>query len=129
MTKRLSVICYRVYIAVLDMPHIVAKASFDRKYKGIAKFPAVTRDISMVMKKSVLVGTIEDIIEKRGGSLVESYKLFDIYEGAQIQSGYKSVAYSISFRAKDRTLEDKDINPIMEKILKDLGNLGIELRS
>lgn len=119
----------RVYIAVLDMPHIVAKASFDRKYKGIAKFPAVTRDISMVMKKSVLVGTIEDIIEKRGGSLVESYKLFDIYEGAQIQSGYKSVAYSISFRAKDRTLEDKDINPIMEKILKDLGNLGIELRS
>lgn len=119
----------RVYIAVLDMPQIVAKASFDRKYKGIAKFPAVTRDISMVMKKSVLVGTIEDIIEKRGGSLVESYKLFDIYEGAQIQSGYKSVAYSISFRAKDRTLEDKDINPIMEKILKDLGNLGIELRS
>lgn len=119
----------RVYIAVLDMPQIVAKASFDRKYKGIAKFPAVTRDISMVMKKSVLVGTIEDIIEKRGGSLVESYKLFDIYEGAQIQSGYKSVAYSISFRAKDRTLEDKDINPVMEKILKDLGNLGIELRS
>lgn len=119
----------RVYLAVLDMPQIVAKASFDRKYKGIAKFPAVTRDISMVMQKSVLVGAIEDIIEKRGGSLVESYKLFDIYEGAQIQSGYKSVAYSISFRAKDRTLEDKDINPIMEKILKDLGNLGIELRS
>ncbi len=119
----------KAYIAVIDMPHIVEKASFDRKYEGIAKFPAVTRDISMVMEKSVLVGTIEDIIEKRGGKLVESYKLFDIYEGAQIQSGYKSVAYSISFRAKDRTLEDKDINPIMEKILKDLNNLGIELRS
>ncbi len=119
----------KAYIAVIDMPHIVEKASFDRKYEEIAKFPAVTRDISMVMEKSVLVGTIEDIIEKRGGKLVESYKLFDIYEGAQIQSGYKSVAYSISFRAKDRTLEDKDINPIMEKILKDLNNLGIELRS
>ena len=119
----------KAYVAVIDMPHIVEKATFDRKYEGIAKFPAVTRDISMVMDKSVLVGTIEDIIEKRGGKLVESYKLFDIYEGSQIKSGFKSVAYSISFRAKDRTLEDKDINPIMENILKDLGALGIELRS
>lgn len=119
----------KAYIAVIDMPHIVEKATFDRKYEGIAKFPAVTRDISMVMDKSVLVGTVEDIIENRGGKLVESYKLFDIYEGSQIKSGFKSVAYSISFRAKDRTLEDKDINPIMENILKDLGALGIELRS
>lgn len=119
----------KAYIAVIDMPHIVEKATFDRKYEGIAKFPAVTRDISMVMDKSVLVGTVENIIEKRGGKLVESYKLFDIYEGSQIKSGFKSVAYSISFRAKDRTLEDKDINPIMENILKDLGALGIELRS
>ena len=119
----------KAYIAVIDMPHIVEKATFDRKYEGIAKFPAVTRDISMVMDKSVLVGTVEDIIEKRGGKLVESYKLFDIYEGSQIKSGFKSVAYSISFRAKDRTLEDKDINPIMENVLKDLGALGIELRS
>ena len=119
----------KAYVAVIDMPHIVEKATFDRKYEGIAKFPAVTRDISMVMDKSVLVGTVEDIIEKRGGKLVESYKLFDIYEGSQIKSGFRSVAYSISFRAKDRTLEDKDINPIMENILKDLGALGIELRS
>lgn len=119
----------KAYVAVIDMPHIVEKATFDRKYEGIAKFPAVTRDISMVMDKAVLVGTVEDIIEKRGGKLVESYKLFDIYEGSQIKSGFKSVAYSISFRAKDRTLEDKDINPIMENILKDLGALGIELRS
>ena len=119
----------KAYVAVIDMPHIVEKATFDRKYEGIAKFPAVTRDISMVMDKSVLVGTVEDIIEKRGGKLVESYKLFDIYEGSQIKSGFKSVAYSISFRAKDRTLEDKDINPIMENILKDLGALGIAPRS
>ena len=119
----------KAYIAVIDMPHIVEKATFDRKYEGIAKFPADTRDISMVMDKSVLVRTEKKIKEKRGGKLVESYKLFDIYEGSQIKSGFKSVAYSISFRAKDRTLEDKDINPIMENILKDLGALGIELRS
>lgn len=119
----------RAYVAVIDLPVITEFASFDRKYTGIAKFPAVTRDISMVMPKSVLVGDVEQIIEKRGGKILESYKLFDIYEGAQIKEGFKSVAYSISFRAKDRTLEDKDIAPVMEKILKDLSDKGIELRS
>ena len=119
----------RTYIAVLDLPEILPFASFDRKYEGIAKFPAVTRDISMVMPKTVLVGEVEKIIEKRGGKLLEKYNLFDIYEGAQIKEGFKSVAYTISFRAKDRALEDKDIQPIMEKILEDLSGMGIELRS
>ena len=119
----------RTYIAVLDLPEILPFASFDRKYEGIAKLPAVTRDISMVMPKTVLVGEVEKIIEKRGGKLLEKYNLFDIYEGAQIKEGFKSVAYTISFRAKDRTLEDKDIQPIMEKILEDLSGMGIELRS
>ena len=119
----------RTYVAVLDLPEILPFASFDRKYEGIAKFPAVTRDISMVMPKTVLVGEVEKIIEKRGGKLLEKYNLFDIYEGAQIKEGFKSVAYTISFRAKDRTLEDKDIQPIMEKILGDLSGMGIELRS
>lgn len=118
----------RTYIAVIDLPSVMPFASFDRKYKGIAKFPAVTRDISMVMPKSVLVGAVEKVIEKRGGKLIESFRLFDIYEGAQIKEGYKSVAYTLSFRAKDRTLEDKDIQPVMEKILKDLSAMGIELR-
>ena len=119
----------RAYVAVIDMPEILPYATFDRKYTGIAKFPAVTRDISMVMPKDMLVGTVEKVIEKRGGKLVESFKLFDIYEGEQIKAGFKSVAYSISFRANDRTLEDKDIAPIMEKILNDLSEMGIELRS
>lgn len=119
----------RTYVAVLDLPEILPFASFDRKYEGIAKFPAVTRDISMVMPKTVLVGEVEKIIEKRGGKLLEKYNLFDIYEGAQIKEGFKSVAYTISFRAKDRTLEDKDIQPIMEKILEDLSGMDIELRS
>ncbi len=118
----------RVYIAVLDMPYIVEKSTFERKYEGIANYPAVTRDLSMVMEKSIMVGQIEEIFEKRGGKLLESFHLFDVYEGAQIESGFKSVAYSIVFRAKDRTLEEKDITPIMEKILKDLKEMGIELR-
>ena len=118
----------KAYIAVIDIPAVTELASFDRKFTGIAKFPAVSRDISMLVPKNILVGTIENIIEKRGGKLVENFSLFDIYEGSQIQEGFKSVAYSIAFRAKDRTLEDKDITPVMEKIFKDLEADGIELR-
>ena len=119
----------RVYVAVLDMPVVTELANFDIKYTGIAKFPAVTRDLSMVMPKTMPVGDVEAIIAKRGGKLVESYNLFDIYEGSQIKEGFKSVAYSIAFRASDRTLEDKDITPVMEKILEDLKAAGVELRA
>lgn len=119
----------KVYVAVLDMPQIVAIANFDIKYVGIAKFPAVTRDLSMVMKKEILAGQVEEIIRKNGGKYLEHYELFDIYEGAQISAGYKSMAYSIRFRAGDKTLEDTEVNAAMEKILKGLKTLGIELRS
>lgn len=118
----------RTYVAVLDMPTIYEKTTFDRKYEGIAKYPAVNRDISMVMPKEILVGQVEEIIRKKGGNLLESYNLFDIYEGSQIKEGYKSVAYSVTFRAKDRTLADNEVQEIMDKILKALGELGIELR-
>ncbi len=118
----------RVYVAVIDMPEIVKLANFDRKYEGIARFPAVTRDISMVMKKNILVGEVEKIFDAKGGKYLESYELFDIYEGAQIKSGCKSVAYSLTFRAKDKTLEEADYAPAMEKILRELEALGIELR-
>lgn len=118
----------RVYIAVLDMPEIVELASFDRKYNGIARYPAVTRDISMVMKKEILVGQIESIIEEKGGQYLESYELFDVYEGEQIETGYKSVAYSITFRAPDKTLGESDISEAMERIIKQLEKSEIELR-
>ena len=118
----------RVYVAVIDMPKIVERANFERKYEGIAKFPAVTRDISMVMKKNLLVGEIEKVFDAKGGQYLESYELFDIYEGSQIKVGYKSVAYSLTFRAKDKTLEESDYAPAMDKILKTLEAMGIELR-
>lgn len=121
-------IAARVYVAVLDMPYIVEAATFDRKYEGIAKYPAVSRDISMVVPKAVLAGEIEAVIEQRGGRILESYQLFDIYEGEQIQEGFKSMAYSIVFRAKDRTLEESDVSGAMKKILNGLEGLGIELR-
>ncbi len=119
----------RAYVAVLDMPGVIPFADFNRKYTGIAKYPAVTRDISMVVPKHILVGQIEDVIAQRGGKILESYKLFDIYEGAQILAGHKSVAYSIVFRAKDRTLTDEEVGAAMKKILNGLEGLGIQLRA
>ncbi len=118
----------RAYIAVLDMSEVTKYATFDRKYTGIAKYPAVTRDISMVMPKEILAGQVEEVIEAKGGAYLESYALFDVYEGAQIKAGYKSLAYSIVFRAKDKTLEDAEVTEAMERILKTLEGMGIELR-
>ncbi len=118
----------RAYVAVLDMPQVVERATFDRKYEGVTKFPSVTRDISLMVKKEVMVGDIEAIIRKNGGQFLDSYHLFDVYEGSQILEGYKSVAYTISFKAKDRTLEDKDVTPVMDKIIKALEAAGIEQR-
>lgn len=118
-----------VYVAVLDMENVVALSSFDLKYEGIAKFPGSTRDLSMVMDKSIFVGQVEALIRKCGGKLLESYKLFDVYEGEQIEAGKKSVAYTMTFRAKDRTLEAEEVDRIINKLVKELGKLGIELRS
>ena len=118
----------RAYVAVLDMPSIVPMCSFDYKYKGVAKFPAVSRDLSMVVPKEIMVGDIEKMIETRGGKLLESLQLFDVYEGNQIDRGFKSVAYSVTFRAPDRTLSEEDITGVMKKILNGLESMGIVLR-
>lgn len=119
----------KAYVAVLDMPEVIPYATFDRKYEGIAKYPAVLRDISMVVPKDIMAGQIEAVIEQRGGKILEDYKLFDIYEGNQIKAGFKSMAYSITFRANDRTLEEADVTSAMKKILNGLEGMGIELRS
>ena len=118
----------RVYVAVLDMPEILPFVSFDHKFTGIAKFPAVTRDLSMVIPKEIEAATIEKMIRQRGGKILESLKLFDIYEGEQVEAGFKSMAYSLSFRSKEKTLEESDITAAMKKILNGLGDLGIDLR-
>ena len=118
----------RVFIGVLDMPEIVERATFDKKYEGVAKFPAATRDISMVVPRDVLVGQIEEVFDTKGGAYLESYELFDIYEGNQITGGFKSVAYSLTFRAKDKNLEEDDITTAMNRILKALVQMGIQLR-
>lgn len=119
----------RAYVAVIDIPTVLEFAGFNHKFTGIAKYPAVTRDLSMVVPKQVLAGQIESVLVQRGGKILESYQLFDIYEGSQIKDGYKSMAYSVVFRAHDKTLEENEITAAMKKILNGLTDLGIELRS
>ena len=118
----------RVYAAVLDMKNLEAFATFDRKYAGIARFPAVTRDISMIVPKAVTAAEIEKVIAQRGGKLLEHYELFDLYEGAPILPGFKSMAYSLTFRHKEKTLEEAEVASAMKKILNGLENMQIELR-
>ena len=117
------------YIAVIDIPNILSASAKQTKYVGIAKYPGMSRDISLVVPKSVLAGQIEDIIENNATSILESFALFDIYEGNQIKEGTKSMAYKINFRHKDRTLEEKEVSSIMDKILKELEKIEVILRA
>ena len=119
----------RAVIAVLDMNEVVPVTTFDFRYEGIAKYPAVSRDISMLVPVSVTAGQIEAVIEQRGGKILESYRLFDIYEGAQIKAGFKSIAYNLTFRNKEKTLEEAEVTAAMKKVLNGLAGLDIELRS
>ena len=119
----------KAYIAVIDILDVLEFAGFNHKYTGIAKYPAVTRDLSLVVPHAVLAGQIEEIFEQRGGNILESYQLVDIYEGAQIEKGFKSMAYSLVFRAHDKTLGENEISAAKKKIMNGLNGLGIELRS
>lgn len=118
-----------VYIAVIHINLVTDLADFDYIYQPVAKFPAMTRDLSMVMDKDIPVGKLEHIFRRRGGDILEKAELFDVYEGDQIDAGKKSVAYSLRFRRKDRTLEESEVSEVINKILKDLKDMNIELRS
>ncbi|MCD7778503.1 MAG: phenylalanine--tRNA ligase subunit beta [Clostridiales bacterium] len=119
----------KAYIAVINMAKLIEYTTFEHSFKPLPKYPAVERDIAMLVKDEVTVKEIEDVIRNKGGKHLESVKLFDVYKGAQIEKGFKSVAYSIKFRASDRTLTDEEVNKPVEKILKELKEkLGAELR-
>ncbi|NFG60218.1 phenylalanine--tRNA ligase subunit beta [Clostridium botulinum] len=116
------------FIAELNLDALYESADMDRKYKALPKFPAVTRDIALLVEDSILVQEIEECIRKAGGNLVEKIELFDIYKGKQIPDGKKSIAYAICYRA-DKTLTDKEVNKVHDKILRSLEyKLGATLR-
>ena len=110
----------KCYVAELNLEVVHKAVNNEIKFTQLPKFPAVTRDIAMLVEKSVPVADIEDIIVKASGKLLDTIKLFDVYEGSQIPEGKKSVAYAVSFRASDRNLTNEEINVVFDKILKKL---------
>jgi phenylalanyl-tRNA synthetase beta chain len=117
------------YVAELNLDILYANAKLDKKYKALPKYPAVSRDMALIVDDSILVQEIEDIIKKQGSPLVESVKLFDIYKGKQIPEGKKSIAYAIIYRQDSKTLTDTEVSKVHDKILKALEyRLGAQLR-
>ncbi|WP_125152742.1 phenylalanine--tRNA ligase subunit beta [Clostridium rectalis] len=119
----------RCYMAELNLDMLYNYSNLNKKYKSLPKFPAVSRDIALLVDDNVLVQEIEDIIVRQGGKMVERVKLFDVYKGKQIEDGKKSVAYSILYRLENKTLTDEEVNKVHDKIVRTLENkLGAQLR-
>ena len=110
----------RAYVAQIDFNEVIKLTNLERKYEPLPKYPAVLRDLALVVKEDILVGDIEKIMIKHGEGLIEDIELFDIYRGNPIPEGMKSVAFSIIFRSQTKTLRDEEINKILETIIKDL---------
>ena len=120
----------RVYVAEINIDTVFENLNLTKSYNPLPKYPSTSRDIALIVKDEVFVKQIEDIIKANGEDLVESYKLFDVYKGAQIEEGHKSIAYSITYRSKDKTLTDEDVAKVHEKILSELSDkLNANLRS
>ena len=117
------------YVAEINLDVLYKHSNIIKSYKALPKFPAVTRDIALLVEDATLVQEIEDTIKKAGGSLVENVKLFDVYKGKQIPEGKKSIAYAIVYRDENKTLTDKEVNKVHDKILRALEyKLGAQLR-
>ena len=120
----------RIYIGSIDFEKVIDLTNLDKKYKELARYPAMTRDIALTIDEDIMVGDIEEVIKNHGRELIEEIELFDIYRGDQIQEGKKSVAFSIVYRSYERTLRDDEVNSIQGLIIEDLeSSFDAKLRS
>lgn len=120
----------RVYVAEIDIDLVFENTDETKIYTQLPKYPSTSRDIALLVKDEIFVKQIEDIIKANSSDIVESYKLFDVYKGAQIEEGYKSIAYTITYRSKDKTLTDEEVSTVHDKILSELSDkLDANLRS
>ena len=119
----------RAYLAEVNLSKITKYSKVNKKYVEVPKFPAVERDIAIIVDEKIEVGQIEKIITKKAKKLLEKMQLFDIYRNEKLGENKKSVAYSLIFRDKNRTLSDEEINVVMENIISELQKtLNAELR-
>lgn len=118
----------KCYMAKFNIPDMLELSEKEINYKPLPKFPATTRDLSLICDDILPAASIEKAIKKASGKLLEKVTLFDVYKGKQIEEGKKSISYSISMRSYDSTLTDEQADSVMKKILKELKNIGAELR-
>lgn len=118
----------RVYAAKLNVTEMMPLAQTEITYKETPKFPAITRDLSLLCEDALPVGTMEKAIKNAVGKILEKVTLFDVYKGQQIAEGMKSVSFSISMRSHEGTLTDEQADAAMKRVLKALGDLGAALR-
>ena len=118
-----------VFVMEMNLDKILEKKTAKMKYKEISKYPAVKKDLAMVVDKNLTNREIEMVIKKAAGNLLTDITLFDVYTGEHVEEGKKSMAYSLTFLAKDRTLTDDEINSMLEKIIQEVEKkLGASLR-
>ena len=119
----------KAYLAQIDFALLLQYGNTDRKYHQLPRFPASSRDLAFVCDADIPVRKLEKMIAQAVGKILENIALFDVYAGAQIPAGMKSVAFSIRMRAADRTLTDEEADAAMKRAIKALSAIGIELRS
>ena len=110
----------RCYVCELSFKALYECCVTDKKFVDLPRFPASNRDLAILLKSEIPAASVENTIRRNGGDILESIELFDVYTGEQIPDGYKSLAYALNFRHFERTLNDDDINPVIEKILEEL---------
>ena len=118
------------YAAILNVNALLECAASEKQFKRLPAFPALTRDLALVMDDAIEAGAIAESIKKSGGKALESVKIFDVYKGAGVAEGKKSVAYSLVFRLPDKTMNDEAADKAVSNILRVLeAESGITLRS
>ena len=118
-----------VYVLEINLDKLLSKKTGKMKFKEISKYPTISKDLAILIDKNISADEIAKAIKKAAGSLLTNTEIFDVYEGKNIPEGKRSIAYSLSFGANDRTLTDDEINNIMNKVIENLKNkMGAELR-
>lgn len=106
----------RVYAAEIDVEALIAHGVGKRMVTPLPKFPAVTRDLAVVVKEDVAASDLLACIKEAGGTLLSDVRIFDVYQGGQIVTGHKSIAFALTFQADDKTLTDAEVNTVYDNI-------------
>jgi phenylalanyl-tRNA synthetase beta chain len=119
----------RVYMFELDFARMLEAVDEAKSYEPLPRYPAIERDVAMVLPRAVSIADVAELIEKTGGELVRSVTLFDVYEGLPVPEGKRSIAFTVTYRAQDRTLTDEEVNRLHEEVRKALTDeMGAVLR-